>query len=126
MARAIDANELMVEIQACSWDSEQDKERAEDLVLGMPTLTPPNEWVSVEEKLPELPKEKYCWVCVLGCRKSSKRCMPMFYERTVVRGKTAERWKDMWDRITYELPDYWMPLPAPPGHRPPEGEEETT
>ena len=41
MARAIDANELMVEIQVCSWDSEQDKERAEDLVLGMPTLTPP-------------------------------------------------------------------------------------
>ena len=43
MARAIDASELMAEIQACSWDSEQDKERAEDLVLGMPTLTPPNE-----------------------------------------------------------------------------------
>ena len=43
MARAIDASELIVEIQVCSWDSEQDKERAEDLVLGMPTLTPPNE-----------------------------------------------------------------------------------
>ena len=43
MARAIDASELMAEIQACSWDSEQDKERAEDLVLGMPTLPPPNE-----------------------------------------------------------------------------------
>ena len=80
----------------------------------LPTLTPQNEWVSVEERLPELPKEKYCWVCVLGCRKSSKRCMPMFYERTVVRGKTVERWKDMWDRIANELPDYWIPLPAPP------------
>ena len=43
MARAIDASELMVEIQVCSWDSEQDKERAEDLFLGMSTLTPPNE-----------------------------------------------------------------------------------
>ena len=88
-----------------------------------PTLTPQNEWVSVEERLPELPKEKYCWVCVLGCRKSSKRCMPMFYERTVVRGKTVERWKDIWDRIANELPDYWMPLPAPPDRRPPGGEE---
>ncbi len=50
MARAIDANELMVEIQVCSWDSEQDKERAEDLVLGMPTLTPPTlrRWCSVK------------------------------------------------------------------------------
>ena len=49
MARAIDANELMVEIQVCSWDSEQDKERAEDLVWGMPTLTPPNEPLTLEE-----------------------------------------------------------------------------
>ena len=49
MARAIDANELMVEIQVCSWDSEQDKERAEDLVLGMPTLTPPNEPLTLEQ-----------------------------------------------------------------------------
>ena len=94
-------------------------------IRSMPTLTPPNEWVSVEGKLPELPKEKYCWVCVLGCRKSSKRCMPMFYERTVVRGKTVERWKDYWDRIVDEPPDYWMPLPAPPYRRAPEGEEAT-
>ena len=49
MARAIDASELMAEIQACSWDSEQDKERAEDLVLGMPTLTPPNEPLTLEQ-----------------------------------------------------------------------------
>ena len=52
MARVIDASELIVEIQACSWDSEQDKERAEDLVLGMPTLTPPNEWVRVKDAMP--------------------------------------------------------------------------
>ncbi len=43
MGRAINASELMLEIQACNWDSDQDRERAEDLVLGMPTLTPPNE-----------------------------------------------------------------------------------
>lgn len=28
MERAIDASELMAEIQVCSWDSEQDRERA--------------------------------------------------------------------------------------------------
>ena len=43
MGRAINTSELMLEIQACNWDSDQDRERAEDLVLGMPTLTPPNE-----------------------------------------------------------------------------------
>ena len=48
MARAIDGSELMVEIQACNWDSDQDRERAEDLVLGMPTLTPPNEALTLE------------------------------------------------------------------------------
>ena len=96
-----------------------------EVIENAPTLTPPDEWVSVEDRLPELPKEKYCWVCVLGCRKSSKRCTPMLYERTVVRGKTVERWRDMEDRITHELPDYWMPLPEPPDRRPPEGEEET-
>ncbi len=48
MARAIDASELIVEIQVCSWDSEQDKERAEDIVLGMPTLTSPNEALTCE------------------------------------------------------------------------------
>ena len=48
MARVIDASELIVEIQVCSWDSEQDKERAEDIVLGMPTLTSPNEALTCE------------------------------------------------------------------------------
>lgn len=49
MARAIDASELMAEIQVCSWGSEQDREQAEDLVLGMPTLTPPNEALTIEQ-----------------------------------------------------------------------------
>jgi len=73
MARAIDASELMAEIQACSWDSEQDKERAEDLVLGMPTLTPPNEPLTWNELgnmvekpvyIVELEDGESCWVLV--------------------------------------------------------------
>lgn len=46
--RPIDASKLLFEIQVCSWDSEQDKERAEDFVLGMPTLTSPNEPLTLE------------------------------------------------------------------------------
>lgn len=136
MARMIDGDKLVENLRliATCWSispyvSKEKHNGAVDMlrevereVKEAPTLTPPNEWVSVEERLPELPKEKYCWVCVLGCRKSSKECIPMFYERTVVRGKTVERWKDVWDRITYELPDYWMPLPEPPDRRQPEGE----
>ena len=62
MARAIDASELMVEIQACSWDSEQDKERAEDLVLGMPTLTPPNELLTLEALREMVERTRGEWV----------------------------------------------------------------
>ncbi len=113
MERAIDASELMAEIQVCSWDSEQDRERAEDLVLGMPTLTPPNEWVSVEERLPEAAGEYLVvyhpchWDAV-----SEKVCVGI----DTFRGKTA------WAKKKYQRVTHWMTLPAPPDRRPPEGE----
>lgn len=78
MARAIDASELMVEIQVCSWDSEQDKERAEDLVLGMSTLTPPNEPLTLEDAK----KERYIWFT------------PLFQSTHPARGATANFTKE--------------------------------
>ena len=89
------------------------------------TLTPPNEWVSVEERLPELPDRDWCSIMVITAQKNNPKSRPMIYERAVVRGKRVERWKYYWDRIADELPDYWRPLPAPPDCRPPEGEEDT-
>lgn len=74
--------------------------------LNMPTLTPPNEWVSVEERLP---KEK---------------------QRVIVRCEhvgTSVGWI-LWGNWMADIgPDagkvtHWMPLPAPPDRRPPEGE----
>ena len=114
MERAIDASELMAEIQVCSWDSEQDRERAEDLVLGMPTLTPPNEWVSVEERLPEKKQD------VLMLFKSGNMAVGW--------------WHDVDEHVTFwcaytddgfytdcdDMPVYWMHLPAPPDRRPPD------
>lgn len=48
--RAIDASKLLFEIQVCSWDSERDKDMAEDLVFDMPTLQQPsNESLTLEE-----------------------------------------------------------------------------
>lgn len=64
MAMAIDGSELMLEIQACRWDSDQDRERAEDLVLGMPTLTPPNEPLTLEQ-LRKMDRQPV-WVKVIG------------------------------------------------------------
>ena len=77
-------------------------------IRSMPTLTPPNEWVSVEERLPE---EK---------------------QRVIVRCErvgTSVGWI-LWGNWMADIgPDagkvtHWMPLPAPPDRRPPEGEKD--
>ena len=60
----------------------------------MPTLTPPNEWVSVEERLPE---PTYC-VLVYTTDYSIE---------VDARGSDGE-----W--MSHEV-THWMPLPAPPG-----------
>ena len=72
------------------------------------TLTPPNEWVSVEERLPE---EK---------------------QRVIVRCErvgTSVGWI-LWGNWMTDIGPgagkvtHWMPLPAPPDRRPPERQEE--
>ena len=70
-----------------------------------PTLTPPNEWVSVEERLPD------------------ELTMVLIYSGGIydVAGWIEdEDGKICW---THNVkPQFWMPLPAPPDRRPPEGE----
>ena len=66
-----------------------------------PTLTPPNGWVSGEERLPE---PTYC-VLVYTTDYSIE---------VDARGSDGE-----W--MSYEV-THWMPLPVPPDRRPPEGE----
>ena len=82
-----------------------------DVILqldDMPTLTPQNEWVSVDEKLP---KEK---------------------QRVIVRCErvgTSVGWI-LWGNWMADIgPDagkvtHWMPLPAAPDSRPPERQED--
>ena len=81
-------------------------------INAQPTLTPPNEWVSVYDRLPE-PGER---VLATDCGFVGE-----FYINK--RGK--------WQRYNVNCSEllmaldilYWMPLPAPPDRRPPEGEE---
>ena len=74
-----------------------------------PTLTPPNEWVSVDERLPG---EK---------------------QRVIVRCErvgTSVGWI-LWGNWMTDIGPgagkvtHWMPLPAPPDRRPPERKEDT-
>ena len=78
--------------------------------MNMPTLTPPNEWVSVEERLPENSAEVLMW------REKWKIAEAGTYRNAcfLVYDALGDSYKA--DDITY-----WMPLPAPPDSRPPEG-----
>ena len=85
-----------------------------DWVSRQPTLTPPSRWVSVEERLPE-PGER---VLATDCGFVGE-----FYINK----------RGQWQRYNVNCSEllmaldilYWMPLPAPPNRRPPEGEGDT-
>ena len=88
-------------------------------IRSMPTLTPPNEWVSVEERLPTdehpvLVFVGYADTMTGFITTSSYFC---FDENP--------HWQ--WDGLVRDEQRtlFWMPLPAPPDRRPPEGEEDT-
>ena len=83
-----------------------------------PTLTPPNEWVSVEERLPTDERPVLVFVGYADTMTgfittSSYFCFD-----------TNPHWQ--WDGLVKDEQRtlFWMPLPAPPDRRPPERQEE--
>ena len=74
----------------------------------IPTLTPPNEWVSVNKRLPEKRKE----VLVHYGNGSIGIDWINSIQRFV--------FDELYGRVTH-----WLPIPEPPDRRPPEGEEDT-
>ena len=111
MARAIDGDELLGIERLLDTDVIRKSKTASwllDQVLhdiqAMPTLTPPNEWVSVEERLPVEAKKVLCFLALSG-------------------GPMVETGYYMGDEGWYytgvEAPHHgivthWMPLPEPP------------
>ena len=93
------------------------------LLYDMPTLTPPNEWVSVET-----PPTTQGWyhVAVLDLKTGKYTVEQDLYSIELAKAHgfepgfcKANRWEER-ERI-----DYWCRFPAPPDRRPPEGEEDT-
>lgn len=87
------------------------------VTLARPTLTPPNEWVSVEERLPDKHDEYIVCACDEG---------EPIDER--IWGNTVVVFADYYDGTftwyegnrEYDISDivtHWMPLPAPPERR---------
>ena len=104
--RPIDADELLKQQYRMGFG--QVSVVSVDAIEKAPPLTPPNEWVSVEERLPE---EK---------------------QRVIVRCErvgTSVGWI-LWGNWMTDIGPgagkvtHWMPLPAPPDRRPPERQEE--
>lgn len=103
---------------ADKWTPTVDKGKIE-YVEYAPTLTPPNEWVSVED---ELPTDERPVLVFIGYADT----MTGFITTSSYFCFDANpHWQ--WDGLVRDEQRtlFWMPLPAPPDRRPPEGEEDT-
>lgn len=107
--RMIDADAMLAQLKTVDYEAEHSAVLISDMskimrewVKRQPTLTPPNEWISVEDRLPEpgdliVYADNTVWGYQYGiCRVCGKE----------------------------KAFDYWMPLQDLPNNRPPEGEED--
>lgn len=96
-------------------------------IQAMPTLTPQNEWVSVEERLPEYNPgtgAKSYWVAKKDNAGNWQMKIAQYCDygyAMTVDAETEVTWRD-WDFTKIVNVTHWMLLPAPPDSRPPEGE----
>lgn len=72
-----------------------------------------SEWISVKERLPELHCCTYDFVHVIGAI-DGNYVKPLIYERTVIRGKVVERWKNEKGSVCGRNVTHWMQYPEPP------------
>ena len=123
MAKAIDKRimlDLIIEAKKTDPEAGPFSEwLAEYLVDHLPTLTPPNEWVNVEERLPTDERPVLVFVGYADTMTgfittSSYFCFD-----------TNPHWQ--WDGLVKDEQRtlFWMPLPAPPDSRTRKGEEDS-
>lgn len=118
MARAIDGDALKrwcekIIDQACHPATVQIGEVFLDKVRSMPTLTPPNEWVSVENAMPA---EHKSVLCIVSGKPRPNITLEEAYQLgswNKADGWIIDEYLDWEDAVVL----WWMPLPAPPGQR---------
>lgn len=90
-------------------------------ITRAPTLTPPNEWVSVENALPP---EHEPVLCIVSGKPKANITLEEAYQ--LGSWNKADGWI-IDEYLDWEDADvlWWRKLPEPPGRRPPEGEKET-
>lgn len=92
-----------------------------DLIDEQPTLTPPNEWVSVENAMPS---EHEPILCIVSGKPKANITLEEAYQ--LGSWNKADGWI-IDEYLDWEDADvsWWRKLPEPPDRRPPEGEEDT-
>ena len=130
MSRPIDADRLLDDITAAEEHGGMGAVVAGTLrryVMRQPTLTPPNEWVSVDERMPEYNPgtgAKSYWVAKKDNAGNWQMKIAQYCDygyAMTVDAETEVTWRD-WDFTKIVNVTHWMLLPAPPDRRPPEGE----
>ena len=111
MARAIDGEELLGIERLLDTDVVRQSKTASwllDQVLhdiqAMPTLTPPNEWVSVEERLPRVGGN---YICAVQDKNGGTWTIPAEWNLEM------KTWFGAFGEIKNKV-THWMLLPAPP------------
>ena len=92
---------------------------AMQLLYDMPTLTPPNEWVSVEERLPEESDGMVLLTDGISVRTGYRNWMFRMDDYPIVFVPGQKKGGGEM-AVTH-----WMKISAPPNRRPLEGEEDT-
>ena len=123
MRKAIREQERLRGLKGLGWvESAMDK---------LPTLTLPSEWVSVEERLPENEARQYIeddldgigylYPCLLTYKSpNTERIHVVRFYYNIIQKWFVNNGEELCEKGRCIA---WMPLPAPYGHRPPEGEE---
>ena len=130
--RPIDADALKADFRL-NFGSVHDAVIACQIVDRQPTLTPPNEWVSVEERLPEdearqyiedvLDGIGYLYPCLLTYKSpNTERIHVVRFYYDIIQKWFVNNGEELCEKGRCIA---WMPLPAPYDSHPPEGEEDT-
>ena len=101
-------------------DSVEERNNLEVAPVDMPTLTPQNEWVSVEQAMPP---EHEPVLCIVSGKPKPNIMLEDAYQLgswNKADGWIIDEWLD-WEGANVT---WWMKLPEPPDRRPPEGEED--
>lgn len=77
------------------------------------TLTPPNEWISVEDEIPSDDDDGLEFFCMTNATGKGGGVLPLEWEVATIRGKTVRRWRWL-NRISPWTVTHWMKRPAPP------------